>query len=237
MKNVTAAKFELAFTRCRHILKTMKNVTAAKFELAFTRCRNNFENGRKLDGKDSLQGFDAKEVCLHSKNLSVSFQEQLKMPCFRHFQAFRRCSFQNVPIRVPFSKSTVFKICRQKMCRFRVNRRSIRRIFHRFQNVPASCERSLNFLTDFCIVDSKFKHDSSKESWTINSAKQDSRQPINIITNKPIEYFTNGHVNRQRRDKDLTDTRNAAWEKRERDLAENRSKQETILRERQEFQR
>ena len=29
------------------------------------------------------------------------------------------------------------------MCRFRVNRRPIRRIFHRFQNVPASCERSL----------------------------------------------------------------------------------------------
>ena len=48
-----------------------------------------------------------------------------------------------MPIRVPFSKSTVFKICRQKMCRFRVNRRPIRHIFCRFQNVPASCERSL----------------------------------------------------------------------------------------------
>ena len=56
---------------------------------------------------------------------------------------FIRCCFQNVPIRVPFSKSTVFKICRQKMCRFRVNRRPIRHIFCRFQNVPASCERSL----------------------------------------------------------------------------------------------
>ena len=59
---------------------------------------------------------------------------------------FSRCRFQNVPIRVPFSKSTVFKICRQKMCGFRVNRRPIRRIFHRFQNVPASCERSLNLV-------------------------------------------------------------------------------------------
>ena len=28
------------------------------------------------------------------------------------------------------------------MCRFRVNGRPIRRIFHRFQNAPASCERS-----------------------------------------------------------------------------------------------
>ena len=102
-----------------------------------------FENGRKLDGKDSLQGFDAKEVCLHPKNLSVSFQKRLKLFCFHHFQVFTQCCFQNVPIRVRFSKSTVFKICQQKMCRFRVNRRSIRRIFHRFQNVPASCERSL----------------------------------------------------------------------------------------------
>ena len=53
---------------------------------------------------------------------------------------FTRCRFQDVPIRVPFSKSTVFKICRQKMCRFRVNGRPIRRIFHRFQNLPASCD-------------------------------------------------------------------------------------------------
>ena len=66
-----------------------------------------------------------------------------KIVLFQNFQVFTRCHFQKVPIRVPFSKSTVFKICRQKMCRFRVNRRPIRRIFHRFQNVPASCERSL----------------------------------------------------------------------------------------------
>ena len=49
---------------------------------------------------------------------------------------------------MPFSKcagkSFVFKICRRKMCRFRVNGRPIRHIFHRFQNVPASCERCLN---------------------------------------------------------------------------------------------
>ena len=30
------------------------------------------------------------------------------------------------------------------MCRFRVNGKPIRRIFRRFQNVPASCERSLS---------------------------------------------------------------------------------------------
>ena len=80
---------------------------------------------------------------LNPKNRSVSFQKRLKMFYFHHFKVFTRCRFQNVPIRVPFSKSAVFKICRQKMCLFRVNRRPIRRIFHRFQNVPASCERSL----------------------------------------------------------------------------------------------
>ena len=102
-----------------------------------------FENGRNLNGKNSLQHFDAKEAHLHPKSRSFSFQKCLKMFCFHHFQVFTRCRFRNVSVRVPFSKSTVFKICRQKMCRFRVNGRPIRRIFHRFQNVPASCERCL----------------------------------------------------------------------------------------------
>ena len=45
---------------------------------------------------------------------------------------------------LPFSKSTVSKICRQKICRCRVNGRAIRHSFYRSQNVPASCERSLS---------------------------------------------------------------------------------------------
>ena len=48
-----------------------------------------------------------------------------------------------MPVRVPFSKSTVFEIWRQKICRFKVNEKPIRHSFHRVQNVPASCERSL----------------------------------------------------------------------------------------------
>ena len=56
---------QTAFTRCRHILKTMKNVTVAKFELAFTRCRNNLKTVGNLTVRNSLQDFDAKEVCLH----------------------------------------------------------------------------------------------------------------------------------------------------------------------------
>ena len=62
-----------------------------------------FENGRILDGKNSLQGSDAKEVCLHTKNRSVSCQKRLKMFCFRHFQVFHT-RFQNLPAKnVPFS--------------------------------------------------------------------------------------------------------------------------------------
>ena len=107
-----------AFTRCRHILKTMKIVTVAKFELAFTRCGNNLKTVGKLPVKSSLQDFDAKEVYPNPKNCSVSFRKRLKMFYFHHFKVFTRCCFQNVPIRVPFSKSTVFKICRQKCAVF-----------------------------------------------------------------------------------------------------------------------
>ena len=34
------------------------------------------------------------------------------------------CCIQDVPIRVPFSKCTVLKICRLEMCRFHVNERA-----------------------------------------------------------------------------------------------------------------
>ena len=102
-----------------------------------------FENGRKFDSKNSLQDFDAKEKYLHPKNRPVSIQKRRKMFCLHHYRVFTRCCLKSRPVRVPFSNSTVFEICRQKMCRFRVNGRPIRHIFHRFQNVPASCERSL----------------------------------------------------------------------------------------------
>ena len=103
-----------------------------------------FENGRKFDSKNSLQDFDAKEKYLHPKNRPVSIQKCRKMCCLHHCPVFTRCCFKFIPVRVPFSKSTVFEICRQKMCRFRVNDgRPFRHIFHRFQNVLASCERSL----------------------------------------------------------------------------------------------
>ena len=57
----------------------MKNVTVAKFELAFTRCRNNLKTVRNLPVKSSLQDFDANSVNLNPKNRSVSFQKRLKI--------------------------------------------------------------------------------------------------------------------------------------------------------------
>ena len=73
-----------------------------------------FENGRNLDSEISLQHFDAKDAYLHPKGRSVSFQKCLKMFCFHHFQVFTRYRFQNVSVRVPFSKSTVFKSAGKK---------------------------------------------------------------------------------------------------------------------------
>ena len=93
----------------------VKNVTVAKFELAFTRCRNNLKTVRILTVRSSLQDFDAIERYLRPKCRSVWFQKRRKLFHFHHFQVFTQCRFQNVPVRVQFSKSTVFKMCRQKI--------------------------------------------------------------------------------------------------------------------------
>ena len=59
-----------------------ENVTVAKFELAFTRCQNNLKMIGNLTVKISLQDFDAKEMYLHSKNRSVTFQSIEKCSVF-----------------------------------------------------------------------------------------------------------------------------------------------------------
>ena len=119
-------------------LKMVKNVTVAKFELVFTRYRQNL----KMVGETH---------CKLLRNLML-------MKCQPRFESVEICSafiifecsheavLKNVPVTVLFSKSTVFKICRQKMCHFHVNRRPIRHIFHHFQNMLALCERNLNHL-------------------------------------------------------------------------------------------
>ena len=65
-----------------------------------------FENGGKLDCKKLLQDFDAKEMYLHSKNRPLSFQMPREMFCLH--STVQTMPQKNVPVRVPFSKSTVF---------------------------------------------------------------------------------------------------------------------------------
>ena len=87
-QNVTVARFGLAFTQYWHNLKKIKNSTV----------NNSIQY---------LQEFDAKEP------FSL-FGKRWKMFCFHPFSVFTRCRFQILPVRVPFSKSTAFKIRRQK---------------------------------------------------------------------------------------------------------------------------
>ena len=70
-----------------------------------------FENGRKFDGKNSLQDFDAKEMYLQPRNRSVAFQKHGQKVCFYFFEHSHNavskmcrleCRFQNLP----FSKAS-----------------------------------------------------------------------------------------------------------------------------------
>ena len=113
---------------------------------------------------------------LHPKIQAVSFQKRRKMFCFHNFQVLTRYRFQNVPVRVPFSKSTVFINYRQKMCRFRVHGRPIRHIFYRIQNVPTSCERSLILLENLAV---ELLHSSQ----TFSQANPFRKQALKVYTN------------------------------------------------------
>ena len=59
-----------------------------------------FENGKKFDGENLLQDFDAKEMYLRHKNRSVSFQKRRKMFCSHHFGVFTRCRFEIVKVKL-----------------------------------------------------------------------------------------------------------------------------------------
>ena len=60
---------------------------------------------------------------------------------------------------------------------------------------------------------------------------------MNIITHQP-EYYANVHnATNRRREINLNGTHNAAWEKRQQDLANERAKKEKIFKERQEYHR
>ena len=109
-----------------------------------------FENGRKFDDKNSLQDLMPKNST-YTLRIDLSRSKSVeKCSVFIFVECLNdavsnlcrlRFRFQNLP----FSKSAG-----KKMCRFRVNRRPIRHIFHRFQNLPASCERSLRHAQKIC---------------------------------------------------------------------------------------
>ena len=171
---VTKWSFEVAiqtaFTRCRHILRAVGNFTV----------------------KISLQDFDAIESYLHPKCRSVLFQKRRKLFYFHNFQVFTRCRFYNVPVRVQFSKSTVFKMCRQKMCLFIVNGRLVRHSFHRFQNVPASCEHGLSFQSFYgCPVINNDKADL-EQVYELFSFSSVSVSLIDTIGSTLDQHWING---------------------------------------------
>ena len=98
-----------------------KKCDGSKILVSVHTMQGQFENDRKLNGKNSLQDFDAKKMNLRPMNRLVSFQKCRKIFCFHHFRVFTRCHFQNVPDSVLFSKSTFSK----STCK----------------NVPFSCEQ------------------------------------------------------------------------------------------------
>ena len=137
---------QTAFTRCRHILKTVKKVTAAKFELAFTRYRHNSKTVGNLTVKTRCRTFMLKKSTYTLRIDQSRSKSVEKCSVFIIVECSHDAVSNLYRLGFRFKKSTIFEIYRQKMCRFRVNGRPIRHIFHRFQNVQASCERNLNQL-------------------------------------------------------------------------------------------
>ena len=97
---------------------------------------------------NSLEDFDAKDMYLHLKNRSVLLQKHWEIFCFHHFRAFTRYHFQNVPVRVPFPKYTVFKSA-GKNVPFSCEQEAYPSHISPFSNVLASCERSLDLSQDY----------------------------------------------------------------------------------------
>ena len=105
-----------AFTRCRHILKTVKNVTVAEFELVFTRCRNNLKMAGNLTVRNSLQDFDAIKVRTHTlivdQSCSISVENCSIFIIFKclHDAVSKMCRLELNFQSLPFSK------CAGKKC-------------------------------------------------------------------------------------------------------------------------
>ena len=95
-ENVTVANIGLAFTRCRHKLKTIENSTITNLV-------------------QSLQESDAKEMYPHLDNRSAPFLKALKNVPFLSFSNVHMMLFQHVPVGVPF-QSLPFSKSSSKEC-------------------------------------------------------------------------------------------------------------------------
>ena len=120
-EKVTVAKFELAFTRYQHNLRTVGNLMVKSCWRTLMPKKSTYT--LRIDQSLSKSVVNCSVyIIVKCSHAAVSNLCQLGFPC---------------------SKSIVFEICWQKMWSFHVNGRPIHHIFHCFQNVLASCERSL----------------------------------------------------------------------------------------------
>ena len=134
-------RFKIAFTRCWHILKTVKCVTVAKFELAFTRCRNNLKMAGNVTVKTRCKTLMPKKCTLTLRIDQSRLKSVSKCFVFIIFKCFHDAVSKMYWFEFRF-QTLQFSNSAGKMSRFRANG-PLRRCFHRFQNLPASCERRL----------------------------------------------------------------------------------------------
>ena len=91
-----------------------------------------FENGRKLDGKSSLQDFDTTATYLCLKNRSASFQKRQKCSTFIIFECSHDSVFKMGPLEFRF-RIYRFRNLPAKTVPFSSEREAYRsNLFHRF---------------------------------------------------------------------------------------------------------
>ena len=129
----------------RHFENGDKNVTVAEFQRAFARCRNSWETVGNLTVKNRFKTLMPRNCTYtlridHSRTKSVE-----KCSVFIILECSHGAVFEMCRLRVPLSKSTFFETTGKDCVVFvSIGGLSVT-FFHRFQNVPALCERNLNY--------------------------------------------------------------------------------------------
>ena len=130
-------KIKTAFTRCRHILRTMKKGLVAKFELELTRCRNNLKTVGNMTVKTLCKTLMPRK-CIYILRIDHSLPKAQKNVLFTPFS-----SIHTMPFPKCAGESSVFKIYRfqnlpAKNVPFSREREAYPSHFSPFQNLPAS---------------------------------------------------------------------------------------------------